>query len=469
MSFQSAKCHRHPLHALRAICLVAAVGPVALLTPSPGQVGGLEGLLGPPGGGVAAGGAAHVTWEARVEPAAAPPSGEVEVVLSYKLAKGWHLYSPEHKATGKPTKVTVSGEGLEAQGPPTYPKPIVKVDPLLGETQSLLEGEGALRQRVTIAAGAAGMRKVTAQVAYMTCSEKTCDPPAQKSFDLEVEVLAAPSAGAASTPASTTPAATESRPALPATSPPAGTLATPIVRTHSTWRLSLEPASVPAGGTLEVLAAYELAPGWHIYSPDHDSPLGLGVPTAVSVAASALERSGAAKHPAPTVHQDEMTLQEEHRYLDGKGAVRQAFKIAANTPPGKLSLPVKVAFMTCDKETCDPPDALETTLEVIVLPAGASGAPDEAAAGAQGGAPSGMAAPGGDEASAPPAGGALAGSGGIGAMDLWALVLAMVGGAIFTLLMPCTYPMIPIMAMKSTPMLVRKNVRMRRVGMESSI
>ncbi|HVR75133.1 MAG TPA: hypothetical protein VMT52_12405, partial [Planctomycetota bacterium] len=163
----------------------------------------------------------------------------------------------------------------------------------------------------------------------------------------------------------------------PASKPAGGGLA------HAKWSLSVEPSRVTAGGRVTLVAGYETAPGWHLYSPDHVSPEGLGVPTKITIESPVVQLEGTPEFPRPIEKKGEATLGETHRYLEGKGAIRQSLVIAANAPPGTLSFPARVEFMTCDARNCDPKQSLVLDLKVDVLPAGDAPAATEPATGGE--------------------------------------------------------------------------------------
>ena len=111
---------------------------------------------------------------------------------------------------------------------------------------------------------------------------------------------------------------------------------------------------------------------------------------------------------------------EFHHTLEGGGAIRQGFVVPADAPEGKLEIEVTVTYMACSDLLCDPKATAKKTLVAMIGPP-VEGEQSEAAAPpvARGGTE-----PEGD--------------------GLLAFILAMIGGGLFALVMPCTYPMIPI-------------------------
>jgi hypothetical protein len=337
-------------------------------------------------------------------------------------------------------------------------KPIVKEEPALGETHRLLEGKDELRLPVELSPDApAGDIELKVVVSFMTCDAAGCDPPSKIEQKLKVKVGAA---------------AAEQKPATSGTAPvPAGPVAsakgvalgTPVElkKKHVTWRIAAAKEA-PAGGTILVSAEYETAKSWHLYAPDHESPQGLGIATKLS---TSFELDGRPEFPAPKVVKDENTLGETHRHLEGKGEIHWKLKVPAGQKAGPTRFDVRVDFMTCSTDgTCDLPDKAEATFETAILPAAAppagegakaedakvEGAKDEAKAGGVKTEPERLA--GKDNAAAappPPAKGpALPAQAGApvlpGGGTMLGLVFAAVLGGLIALIMPCTYPMIPL-------------------------
>lgn len=381
----------------------------------------------PPASRVAgAGPRARVAWSVRVEPPSVPAGGSATVVAAYEIAEGWHIYAPDHKGTGVPAGIELPpGAALSAEGEPSFPEPLVKQDPILEETARLLQGKGEMRQRVSVARGAApGEVAVPITIRFMACSETTCDPPAARTADVAVRIekgaetgggVEAQGRGAQASGGEASPeGAASPGPASPMDAPEPAPKA-PVPRTesgpapapHVAWTVAAEPAEIPPGGRGAIVARYELAPGWHLYAPNHASPSGLGVATRISWDSQLLEAAGRPEFAKPIERMDASTLGERHLYLEGRGAVRQPFRLSERAGPGELRVPVRIDYMTCSAEACDPADTFAAAAVVRVSPSGA---------------PRGFFAESG----------------------ILLLIAAMVGGGLLALVMPCTYPMIPL-------------------------
>ncbi len=330
----------------------------------------------------------HVTWTVSARPADVSQGGLTEVVAAFETAPGWHLYSPDFKGTGVPTGLTVDSPHVKADGALKFPTPVEKK--LQDEIQRILEGKGEVRLPVKIAAGAPiGDLAVTAKVRFQTCDATSCDFPSDKDFLLTIRVVPAP--------------------------PPAGAL-TSVTKTHVKWTFEA-PRQLAPGGKGELKLTFELAKGWHLYSPDHTSNHGLGIATRISIETPGVEPKDKPSFPKPHEVNNENTLGETFRLLEGKGEIRQPFTLSKDAKAGDLPLGVKVDFMTCDAQTCDPPEVARAMLIVRVA----------------------------DEAVGAPGGAEKRGEGnGAEEVSLWAWILLAIGGGLLALIMPCTYPMIPI-------------------------
>ena len=193
---------------------------------------------------------------------------------------------------------------------------------------------------------------------------------------------------------------------------------------HATWEITLKSAEIPAGGRGEIVASYETAKDWYLYAPSH--PATTGLPTSIKASFKGSGEAGAKLdneplYPPPKVKEIKLFDEPEfHHTLEGGGALRQGFVVPADAPEGKLEIEVTVTYMACSDLLCDPKATAKKTLVAMIGPPVEGEQPEAAAP---------PVAPGGTE---PEGDGLLA------------FILAMIGGGLFALVMPCTYPMIPI-------------------------
>ncbi len=193
------------------------------------------------------------------------------------------------------------------------------------------------------------------------------------------------------------------------------------------------PEAAPPGATVELHVRFEIEPGWHVYHPDID-PL-LGIPTGLA-APEGFAAAGALRTGRPAeVH--EMDLGGEvYRYLwlaEGDALILPL--VVPDGPEGRVEGSAEVSYQTCDDSTCLPPASQTVSFAFTRLAAGAEPAAptvDEGAGAGAGAGGGGATAP--STTTAPPDedGGLLA------------FLLLAVAGGLFALVMPCTYPMIPI-------------------------
>ncbi len=394
-----------------------------------------------------------VELEAAFEPATAAPGAETELVVRYSIKKGWYIYAPDHKATGVPTAVTVEAPFLEPDGDLRFPEPRIKRIDVLDETHRILDGEGTLRRRFRIAGDAGtGARSATVRVTVMSCDDTRCLPPAEAELGATLTLAAAVSkstsgseakpkrkpldltagglgdepdgtdgdAGDADADTADADPSREKSAKKPGLGDlgiglPGGLGLKPKTGDPVTWSLELDPPTLRRGARGHIVARYEIESGWHVYSPDHDYH-GVGVASAVRVDSGSIRVRGAPTFPEPHVRRHDDGAE---RTLDGSGAIRFPFVLSREAAPGPLAFTATVDYQACTEISCLPPATTDPIALTLTVSEEEPLAADEVVEekGAEG--------DGGD-------------------LGLLAFLLLAIGGGIFTLLMPCTYPMIPI-------------------------
>jgi thiol:disulfide interchange protein DsbD len=125
------------------------------------------------------------------------------------------------------------------------------------------------------------------------------------------------------------------------------------------------------------------------------------------------------------------TYGSQEHWLQGKFEIAQEFAVGADAAPGERTLSCALPFTVCNESSCLP----ETEVPVAAKLAIEAGAARPEFTGAAG--KPGAGTPAGASVGVAPSGGAFD-------AGLLLLLLSCVGGGLFALAMPCTYPMIPI-------------------------
>ena len=269
-----------------------------------------------------------------------------------------------------------------------------------------VEGSATLEQKFRVTDEALnGPLELRGQVEYMACTEEFCDPPATDKFKASLTI----EGGKAPEPVKQ------------------GPFGDGRLKVHTTMR----PAVVKPGdeGELEVVCDIEV--GYHIYGGENaNSPTQL-----VIIGAPGLEPVGDAEVPMGFPHGEDF-------WVEGSATLKQKFRVTDEAVNGALELRGQVEYMACTPEFCDPPatDAFRATVQIEGGKAGSVAVEN------------GQARPTEIEAENPveseevtlrqPVNSLDDLGGGMG--SLWSLILLCIGGGLIALIMPCTYPMIPI-------------------------
>jgi len=203
-----------------------------------------------------------------------------------------------------------------------------------------------------------------------------------------------------------------------------------------------------AGEHFEAAVEIEIDRGWHLYHDDLGPEDALGTPTTITFGGADVEWSKP-RFPEPQVYPQEYGDNGTPTWINGHEGLLTVYALGRPAAGASLdAVTVSIDGLTCTEEFCLPygekdvpssgagPDAV---WKAFPGPA-AFAAPDgSGATGAEGGSAAVAATDGGGGSSPVTRG---VGSGGDGSLAAF-LLLAVFWG-FFTLLMPCTYPMIPI-------------------------
>ena len=188
--------------------------------------------------------------------------------------------------------------------------------------------------------------------------------------------------------------------------------------------VSVRTGTVPgtrAGEVIHIPVIASMDPEWFIYSiyKTSDGP----IPTAINVSGKAVAMAGMVREPEPKYKWDEGF--ETNSYYHTSGAIFTApVRLKSALAPGTYDLTVDFFFQVCNPRLCYPPTTKSVQVQITVEPG----------------------APRSDRTSLVSAAAAVADKNGPGGFDrsLLGLFLLAVGGAFLSWVMPCVYPMIPI-------------------------
>ena len=359
---------------------------------------------------------------ARLVPEAAAPGAAVELHVQFELEPGWHVYHPDiDPMNGIAVSVQVPA-GFAPDGRVRTGKPAEVHELDIGTYLWLAHGD-ALILPLKMGAGAEGAAEGSAEVGYQACDDSSCLPPESVKVAFAYTRLAAEAGGAAGAGAQG--GAGQIRAALQAP-------VEPDIDEVGKGRVRAELVRVegPTGREVELRAWLTLPIGWHAYDPGQDpelgSPVVLGVP-------DGFEQVGPLRGTSPAIVKEESW--GTYHYLAEDGGLVLPLRLAEGRS-GSFETRGWVTYMACDDLVCDPEAKIAFDL---VYEGGAEvEAADPAAAGdAEGagdaGAGTAVADADADEVEPPPADDGLL-----------AFLLLAVAGGLFALVMPCTYPMIPI-------------------------
>lgn len=365
-----------------------------------------------------------LTLTAAFEPATAKPGDKVVLVLSCDVTEGWHAYGTLEK-TNTPVSLTaenVKANGLELDGEPQIPPGMRKMHGNLPTFP--LPNQFKVKQPMKLPAGlAAGEITVTGELDYGICNDTGCLPPDKAAFTAKLVVTAGDPA------------------AMPTTTKPGLQLA-PDEKV--TIAAKFEPATARAGEVATLVLTVTVHDhAWHAYGALETEQTPVGLP-ADNVDAGVLERIGEADVPpgTPTEKANKTTYP-----LPPVFEVKQAFRVPAATKPGVVDVSGALVYQICDSRVCEPTSQLDFEVKLTVEAGDARADRTAAPAAPPKEDPPKQDTPKQDPPK--PTNGTGESSADTGTkenpyMNWWVLILACIGGGLFALAMPCTYPMIPI-------------------------
>ena len=179
---------------------------------------------------------------------------------------------------------------------------------------------------------------------------------------------------------------------------------------------------VRAGEVAEIVISMNMDDEWHIYSIYKTSAVAGPLPTEVSVGGNAVGMVAPVIEPEP-IHAFDPGFETDTYYHKGNTQFTVPVKLKRNLQPGTYKIAVDVFYMVCNARLCYPPITKTDTVVVEIEPG----------------------SPRADKSSFAVATSSTNDSGPLGkANSLFGIFLLAVGGAILSWVMPCVYPMIPI-------------------------
>lgn len=349
--------------------------------------------------------------DAAFEPATARSGEEVTLLLTATVEDGWHAYGTK-ESINKPvvlkTEKLALG-GLEAVGTALIPPGDLHQTPI--GPSFPLPNTFVVKQKLRVPAGAAaGDVTVSGALDYQVCNETMCLPPMAAKFSVVLKVGAADAATEPSV-----------KPGLQLEDDPKVTIAA-----------SFAPPTARAGETVTLVLDVTVDERYHAYGTKETTNSPVHLPPD-KLQTGGLELAGAAQIP-PGERVEKFGLEQwplPHRFQ-----VKQPLRVPAGTSPSKIEVKGLLDYQVCDENTCDLPaeGPFAATLVVESGEARAEWTPQSPVEPT----PAPTTSLREPKYTLDDAGeNALTGS-------WWSLVLLSIAGGLFALVMPCTYPMIPI-------------------------
>ncbi len=324
------------------------------------------------------------TLKTSFAPESAPPGSRVALRLELDIDPEWHFYGKKESIGQIPSVTLDKLGGLAAAGALEVPdgeRHEISKDPEI--VSWYLAGKAVLELPLDVPADAkAGVIEVEGTLGYMQCTETMCDPPGTKRFSATLTI---------------DPAAAAPAPAMPEVAPKARIVST-----------SVEPASARRGETVTVRLEIEVEKGWHVYGAK-ETPLDPKYDTRPQIRLAGIDWSeaGATELPDGELHEGEVV---RGYWLTGRFAASRAFRVPETALAGAAAIAGEIEYQPCTEKICEKNERVPFTASLHVE-AGAALSTEEKALTEKG---------------------------------LLPFILLAIGWGLFTLIMPCTYPMVPI-------------------------
>jgi thiol:disulfide interchange protein DsbD len=134
-------------------------------------------------------------FETRIEPAAARPGEHVRLLVTARIAKGWHIYSlaPQGEFAPPPSALLVNPGPLKPLSAPYETNPAEKRDAVFGMNLAYHLGTARFYQNFQVPDGLAPARvHLPGEVRYQVCNDRLCTPPRKEPLSASLTVEAGP-------------------------------------------------------------------------------------------------------------------------------------------------------------------------------------------------------------------------------------------------------------------------------------
>jgi cytochrome c biogenesis protein CcdA len=352
---------------------------------------------------------------ASVQPGVVRAGEQVTLVLDVVVDEKWHAYGIK-ETTNIPVElkdeklqlggfksagdaVVPPGERAEAFGVETFPLPHT-----FRVTKPLLVPADAKPGEVVI----------RGTLDYQLCDANSCAPPGDVEFEVKVTVEAGAARAASGVDA----------PAKVAPQEPKGGAKVQAADGKLSLGASVQPSPARPGESVTLVLDVVVDELWHAYGTKETTNIPVELKDE-KLQLGGLKSAGDAVVP-PGERKEAFGV--ETFPLPHTFRVTKPLLVPADAKAGEVVIRGTFDYQLCDANSCDPPGEVEFEVKVTIE------AGDARAAGG-GATPEKVAAP---ELVPPPKASESP------LESWWALILACIGGGLFALAMPCTYPMIPI-------------------------
>ncbi len=367
-------------------------------------------------GGLQAQAPKRVSISAKLVPAKPVPGQKATLILEAKVQEGYHIYStgPE-EAT--PTKLEILDPGgLKLVGKPVDPEGLPHQD-ALGNFATWLKGTLVFKRTFEVPKDKP-LGTLRGRFSYLPCTEDFCEQKTEEKFELKLG-----SGDAHRDQDQTT------------------TILNADKGEVQLLEVRVEPKNPAPGQKIRLILKAKIKGDWHVYGPLDE----FGSPPAIQMERSDdYEVLGTTKLPSGEEHS---VMGMTSWWIKGGFDASIELRLAKNLKKGSLlNLAGKLAYTACTKDYCLPAKDAGFATKIKIGAAGSAGKTGEKGVtlGAKTSALKPKATPPTPKPrttkTAPPPANPRGGSAG----GLWKIILGGILAGLLALLMPCTYPMIPI-------------------------